>query len=170
MRKIVLILIFSLLLGCISSENNSTSITKTSPQVTGTPEPKTPATQEKENSITWLYNIEEAKGIAKNGNKLILIDFNADNCGWCKKLEDTTYKEKNVIKIVNENFVFVHFDLDIEANKEIYIEKYHKYVQGYLPTLLILDSEGKALYRITGYKTGEQLTELLDKVLLEVEQ
>ena len=62
----------------------------------------------------------------------------------------------------------VYFDLDIEANKEIYIQKYHKYIQGYLPTILILDKEGKPLYRITGYKTDEQLIELLNKVLLEV--
>jgi len=163
MRKIVLILIFSVLAGCISEEDSIKTPEPTeTPAVTETPKEKT--------SITWVYDVEQAKEIAKNGNKLILIDFNADNCGWCRKLEEITYKEKEVIKLVNENFVPVFFDLDIETNKEIYEANYHKYVQGYLPTLLILDSEGKALYRITGYKTGEQLTELLGKVLLEVEQ
>lgn len=149
MRKIILILIFSLLLGCISEENSI-------------------ETTKEKTSIAWVYNIEEAEGIAKEENKLIFIDFNADNCGWCRKLEEITYREENVIKLVNENFVPVYFDLDIEANKEIYVQKYHKYVQGYLPTILILDKEGKPLYRITGYKTDEQLIELLNKVLLEV--
>jgi len=41
MRKIILILIFSLLLGCISEENSIE-----------TPKEKT--------SIAWVYNIEEA--------------------------------------------------------------------------------------------------------------
>jgi thiol:disulfide interchange protein DsbD len=163
MRKIVLILIFSLLLGCIGEEDSIKTPEPTeTPAITETPKEKT--------SITWVYDVEEAKEIAKNGNKLILIDFNADNCGWCRKLEEITYKEEGVIKLVNENFVPVFFDLDIKANKEIYVQKYQVYVHDALPTLLILDSEGKALYRITGYKTGEQLTELLDKVLLEVEQ
>ena len=79
-------------------------------------------------------------------------------------------KEEDVIKLVNENYVPVFFDLDIEANKEIYVVNYHKYVQGTLPTILILDSDAKPLYRIVGYKTGEQLIELLDRALAEVNQ
>jgi thioredoxin-related protein len=163
MRKIILLLMFSLLLGCISEED-----------AIKTPEPtETPAiteAPEEENSIVWIYDVEEAKGIAEEENKLILIDFNADNCVWCQRLEDTTYKEEGVIKLVNENFVPVFFDLDIEANKEIYVVNYHKYVQGALPTILILNSDAKPLYRIVGYKTGEQLIELLDRALAEVNQ
>jgi len=165
MRKIILILIFSLLLGCISNGNNSASVTKTSPQVTGTPEPKTPATQEKENSIAWVYDIEEAKGIAQKENKLILIDFNAAWCVWCKRMDESTYKDKDVIKLVNKNFVAVSFNLDIKANQEIYMTNYDKYVHGALPTVLILDGEGKPLYRIVGYKAVGQFTGALTQIL-----
>ncbi len=163
MRKIILLLMFSLVLGYISEEDTiKTSETTETPAITETPK--------KETSIAWIDDVEQAKEIAKNGNKLILIDFTADWCVWCKEMEKTTYKDENVIKLVNENFVPVFFDLDIEANKEIYEANYHKYVKGALPTILILDSDAKPLYRIVGYKTGEQLIELLDKALLEVEQ
>ncbi len=163
MRKIILLLMFSLLLGCISEEDTVKTPEPTETHViTEAPEEET--------SIAWIDDVEEAKGIAEEENKLILIDFNADNCVWCQRLEDTTYKEEDVIKLVNENFVPVFFDLDIEANKEIYAVNYHKYVQGALPTLLILDSDAKPLYRIVGYKTGEQLIELLDRALAEVNQ
>jgi len=166
MKRPALILILGIIvLGCVDEKDNETTNT---PEVTETPA----ATEapEEETAIAWLYDVEQAKEIAKNGNKLILIDFNADLCVWCQRLEDTTYKEEDVIKLVNENFVPVFFDLDIEVNKEIYEANYHKYVQGTLPTILILDSDAKPLYRIVGYKTGEQLIELLDRALAEVEQ
>ncbi|MCK4247892.1 MAG: hypothetical protein KAX04_05075, partial [Methanomicrobia archaeon] len=60
MRKIVLILIFSVLLGCISEED-----TIKTPEPTETP--VITETPKEETSITWVYDVEQAKEIAKNG-------------------------------------------------------------------------------------------------------
>lgn len=170
-RILVLLLISGVMLGCLGEEDSDIpTTTKDTPEtITPAPEetgqPETPNSSEKE--IEWLESVEKAKEIAQEENKLIYVDFNADFCVWCQKLEEETYKNNEVITLINKNFVPVFFDLDKEENKKIYKEEYRQYVQDSLPTMLILDSNGKPLYRITGYKESEKLTELLHKALEE---
>ncbi len=151
------VLIFSVLEGCITTEKNNTEI--------NTSTTETPQTTPAKKEIAWIYDIDEAKQTAQKENKLILIDFNAAWCVWCKRMEEDTYTDGDVIDLVNKNFVPVYFNLDIEANKQIYLENYDKYVHGALPTILILDSEGKPLYRIVGYKSVGQFTNALTQIL-----
>jgi thioredoxin-related protein len=170
-----LLFVFGIVFGCIGGESESsppTTAEQSSPPATETwsPEAPTSATsppeQPRETSIEWVETVDKAKERAKTEEKeFIYIDFNADSCGWCRKLEEETYEETDVITLINEHFVPVFFDLDIESNQKIYMENYHRYVGGSLPTILILNSDGKALYRIVGYHPGEELIKLLNMAL-----
>ncbi|MEA1992828.1 MAG: DUF255 domain-containing protein, partial [Euryarchaeota archaeon] len=158
MKRLALILVLAIMVGCIGGENNEPTTTTTNTPETTAPEETDPPETPKENtSIEWLESVERAKE-ETNGEKLIFVDFNADSCVWCKKLEEETYVDTKVIALINEYFVPVFFDLDIASNQEVYKEKYYRYVQGSIPTILILDPNGKALYKIVGYKTGSNKT------------
>lgn len=71
-------------------------------------------------SISWM-SIEEInkiveKNIKKNKvktDKLILVDFYTDWCGWCHKLDQTTYKDSAVIDLMNKYFYAVKFDAEL---------------------------------------------------------
>jgi len=122
----------------------------------------------------WLSNFEEAKKIAKQENKPILMNFTgSDWCGWCIRLEGEVFGELSFKTFAEKNLVLMKLDfpsrkkLDkkILAANEVLAEKYG--IQGY-PTILIVDSEGSVL-ATTGYQKGgadnyvKHLKKLIDK-------
>ena len=49
--------------------------------------------------IEWVYDIEEAKKLAKKENKVIMVDVHVNGCGFCKRLDNTTYVNKEVVDL-----------------------------------------------------------------------
>ncbi len=156
-RILVLLLIFGVMLGCLGEEDNdiptTTDAPKTTtpaPEETGQPETTDPPEDQKETkSIDWVDSVEKAKE-KTNEEKWIFVYFTSDNCPWCKELEETTYKDDKVVQVMEEYFIPVYFDLDIESNEETFKEKYRQYVGNGIPSALILDSNGKPLYKLVG--------------------
>ena len=52
--------------------------------------------------IKWL-TFEEAVEANKTNPKLMLIDVYTDWCGWCKKMDKTTYSNAIIIAYVNKS-------------------------------------------------------------------
>ncbi len=61
--------------------------------------------------INWLTWDEAIKANEKTGKK-IFIDFYTDWCGWCKKMDATTFSDPEVAKYINENFYPVKFNAE----------------------------------------------------------
>ena len=112
-------------------------------------EPSAPAPSQAEMSIPWAANLQKALGEAAQSNKPVLIDFEAEWCGWCKKLDRETYGDERVIRFVREHFVAVKVDTEKEPEEA---EKYN--VRG-LPTILFLSPDGVELLRLSGFRTPE---------------
>jgi thioredoxin-like negative regulator of GroEL len=92
-------------------------------------------TRIRETSIIWLHDLEKAHTLAVKLGRPLVIDFEAEWCGWCKKLDRETYTDESVIRFVNEHLVPVKLAVDkSEAHK-----KFSKAfgVDG-LPTMLFL--------------------------------
>lgn len=95
--------------------------------------------------LVWLDSFDEAVRIADQKNKMIMIDFYADWCGWCKRLDETTYKDADVIA-KGKNLINVRIDADREH------ELVKRYKISGLPTILFIDSTGKEIHRVVGYR------------------
>ncbi|HAN17427.1 MAG: hypothetical protein A2X13_09095 [Bacteroidetes bacterium GWC2_33_15] len=70
-----------------------------------------------ETAVKW-YSIEEALELNKTTHKKIFIDVYTDWCGWCKKMETTTFTHPVIAKILNEDYYAVRFNA--ESNDTIY--------------------------------------------------
>ena len=61
--------------------------------------------------INWM-SITEAEKLAKDNPKKIIVDVYTDWCGWCKRLDATTYKDPKIVEYINKNFYAVKFNAE----------------------------------------------------------
>lgn len=62
--------------------------------------------------INWYPWSEEAFNEARKEDKPILVDVGASWCHWCHVMDEETYNDPDVIKLINENFVAIKVDRD----------------------------------------------------------
>ena len=110
----------------------------------------------------WLTNYAEAQQEAKSQNKLLLIDFTgSDWCGWCIMLEKEVFSKPEFKEYASKNLVL--FEADFPRRKELPAETLEqnqrlamKYqIQGF-PTIVVLDSSGKAIAQLGYIRGGPQ--------------
>ena len=70
-----------------------------------------PAPVEVVEEIKW-YSWEEAHELSKDNPKKVFVDLYTSWCGWCKKMDATTFKDPEVVKYLNENFYPVKFNAE----------------------------------------------------------
>lgn len=66
--------------------------------------------------INWM-TFQEAVKLNETAPKKIFIDVFTDWCGWCKKMDQTTFQNPEVVEYMNENYYAVK--LDAEMNDTI---------------------------------------------------
>lgn len=105
-------------------------------------------------------NYKQVLAAAKAGQKMIFVDAFATWCAPCKELRKTTFKDPKAAEYFNKNFI--SYSVDVEKGEGVDLAKKWQ-VEG-LPTLLILDKNGKVLASHTGYVDGKGLMEFAGEV------
>ncbi len=116
--------------------------------------------------VNWV-SFEEAIKLNKNNPRLMLIDVYTDWCGWCKKMDKTTYENDFIVNYINKNFYAVKLDgegkNDIVYNDYTFKFKsqgrrgYHELAASLLngklsyPTTVFLNDKMQLLDRVPGY-------------------
>ena len=109
-------------------------------------------------AITWERDLQQALTKAQSQKKPVVVDFFTAWCGWCTKLDTTTYADRKVQNLLR-NFVCA------KINGDKYPELVRKYnVRGY-PTTLFLNADGSVLESITGYVGPQDFSVVVQKVL-----
>lgn len=93
----------------------------------------------------WLKSIDDGLKQAKATDRLVLVDFTAAWCGWCKKLQTDVFDREEFQKFASEHLVLVSIDAD--AHRDL-VGKYK--VEGF-PTIVFLNADGEKVHEIVGY-------------------
>ncbi len=120
--------------------------------------------------VKWLSFSEAVEKSRKEPRK-ILIDLYTDWCGWCKKMDATTYSDSVVVDYINRHFYAVKFDAE---SKDSLVFNGHtfRYLKDYrcnefaysllsgkmsYPSTVFLDEQFTMLTPVAGYLTTDVL-------------
>jgi len=130
------------------------------------------ATAQESASIKW-YTWEEAAELNKTAPKKVFIDVYTHWCGWCKRMDATTFKEDKIVNYLNDNFYPVKFNaeqkeqIDFNGTEFKFVAQGRRGVHqlayalldgrlGY-PAFVMLDESFARIMVSPGYKKPEQL-------------
>jgi thioredoxin-related protein len=128
------------------------------------------------NGIQWLTWSEMQEAQKKEPRK-VFIDVYTDWCGWCKRMDQTTFTHPEIINYMNSNFYAIKFDAEARENIK-FKGKDYKFVasgnRGYnelaaeilngrlsYPTSVYLDENMDLLFPVPGYLEPKILEQLL---------
>jgi|RhiMetdeSRZDD1v2_1073273.scaffolds.fasta_scaffold1271647_2 thiol:disulfide interchange protein len=109
----------------------------------------------------WRANERKALAEARAQGRGVVIDFWAEWCDSCWRLEHETYAEPELRRAMLEQFVPVRIDVteETQANRE----QLQRYAIVSLPTVLVLDSHGRVVDRIDQFLSSDAFLSRLTK-------
>jgi thiol:disulfide interchange protein DsbD len=118
----------------------------------------------KPSELNWIHYQNETITELQQEGKPIFIDFYADWCAPCKKMDRTTFKDEQVIELSKQiNMVKV----DCTAPDEIIKKFMFQFDVTGMPTLVFIDKNGKELLnmREIGYLGADKFLEKMNRLL-----
>lgn len=125
-----------------------------------------------------MHTFEEAERLSRENPKPFVIFILTSWCKYCKMMQNSTFKNEEVIKQLNENFYFISFDAeaknDITFNNHIFKFKpkgndsgIHELAESLsnqtYPTITILNPDYAILVQIESFVNAKQLLNYLSE-------
>jgi thiol:disulfide interchange protein DsbD len=122
--------------------------------------------------LTFLHSEPEARAKAQADKRPLLVDFTADWCIACGKLDRNTFSDPRVKRKAGS---FVAVKVNVSVNEDLSDDEQEKQEEQFdavkdkygvvgLPTVLLFDSSGKERARITDFVGPEQFLKMLDGI------
>ncbi|MGE5439760.1 MAG: cytochrome c biogenesis protein CcdA [Bacteroidota bacterium] len=117
---------------------------------------------EKKSTPDWKYYSEEAYTTSLKTGKPVIIDFFADWCIPCKELDGMTFSNARVI---DESRRFHTYKVDMTKSlSEQTANIRNKFKIVGMPTVLIINSKGEEVQRITGFVNADEFYKIISNV------
>ncbi|HNB24683.1 MAG TPA: DUF255 domain-containing protein, partial [Candidatus Melainabacteria bacterium] len=115
-------------------------------------------------AVQWNDWSEDVFARAKKEGKLVLLDLEAVWCHWCHVMDEKTYAEPGVAKLMRKNVIAIKVDQDSRPDLS---NKYEKY--GW-PATIIFNSQGKELAKRSGYIDSDEFKTLIKRLAANPEK
>ncbi|MDR6969058.1 thioredoxin-related protein [Flavobacterium arsenatis] len=125
------------------------------------------------------HTFEEAEKLSIENPKPFVVFIHTSWCKYCKMMQNSTFKNEEVIKQLNETFYFISFDAeaknDITFNNHIFKFKpkgnnsgIHELAESLsnqtYPTITILNPNYDILVQIESMTNAQYLLQILEKI------
>ena len=111
----------------------------------------------------WITSFDEAKNLAAEQNKLIVLVFQgSDWCAPCMKLDKEIWSTEEYQNLAKDRLIMLKADFprrkanklskELQDHNNSLAETYNK--NGYFPLVVVLDKEGKVLRQMGYEKTS----------------
>ncbi len=124
--------------------------------------------------INWV-SFEEALTMQQKAPKKIFVDVYTNWCGWCKKMDKSTFQDPNVAKYMNDNFYAVKLNAEsrdtfrVKDKQFVYKQEYKAnelalnllYGKMGYPTIVVIDETNKTAHPHPGYKQPAGMMQIL---------
>ena len=64
--------------------------------------------------LGWSDDYKKSLDIAKKENKQVYVLITSSTCRWCRKFENSTLQDAEILKMLNKKYVLVHADRDMD--------------------------------------------------------
>ncbi|MFT4803493.1 MAG: hypothetical protein ACJAZK_000430 [Psychroserpens sp.] len=167
LKKLIFMVFLTGLILCCSQKNNNVVVTKekieeandliheTSPYLL----------QHAYNPVDWKAWNKESLKLAEDQNKLIVISVGYSACHWCHVMEEESFENDSVAKLMNDNFISIKVDREERPDvDQIYMNAVQLMTgSGGWPLNCITLPDGRPVFGGT-YFTKVQWTKILEDI------
>ena len=115
-------------------------------------------------TVNWEPTLESAQRLAAQSDRLVLIQFWAQWCGVCKRMESEVFTNQQAISILGEKYV------PVKVNADHFPATARQYGITALPTTVITTPDGRLVDLIRGKLETAQYIDRISRVAAEVEK
>lgn len=117
--------------------------------------------------VKWV-SFQEALEQSPDTEKKVLVDIFAPWCGWCTKMQNEAYMDKQILEYLESNFVSARLDISVQDDTLYYndlaLPSAHL-AAGFgaegTPTTVFLTEQGEYITRLPGYAKPEEFLTVL---------
>ena len=120
------------------------------------------------NKVTWL-SINDIDQKLNESPKPILIDFYTNWCGWCKRMDATTFRDEQVVTALENDYYAVKINAESEEvitfngkTQPMYAFAREMGVSGF-PTVILLNTQQKKSKMLVGFQRANTMFKQLNK-------
>jgi uncharacterized protein len=110
-------------------------------------------------TIDWQAWSEGVFQRAREENRFVLLDLGAVWCHWCHVMEDVTYRDPEVIRLLRSRYIAVRVDQDSRPDLSNRYEDY-----GW-PATIVFDANGDEIVKRQGYIPPGPMASMLQAII-----
>jgi len=113
----------------------------------------------KASKLAWQPWSDSVFAQAKQQKRFVLLDLEAVWCHWCHVMDENTYSDPAVIKMLREHYIVVKADQDSRPDLSNRYEDY-----GW-PATVVFNGDGQEIVKRQGYLAPDEMLSMLQAIL-----
>ena len=110
-------------------------------------------------TLHWQPWSDAAFAQARAQHKFVLLDLEAVWCHWCHVMDDITYRDPVVIRLLNQHYILVKVDQDARPDIS------HRYEDYGWPATVVFAADGSEIVKRQGYIPPRPMSSMLQAII-----